>query len=83
MTTYYVWAGVGAIEDLDGEDQHPLVTNRQDAIALFALLCNQRQGDLTLWERTGDKAVLISAKHSGPVIGIWGGQYTHTFLKPQ
>lgn len=82
MTTYYVWAGVGAIEDLDGED-HPLVTNRLDAIALFALLCNQRQGDLTLWERDGEKATLLSAKQCGPVVGIWSGQYTHTLLKPQ
>lgn len=80
--TYYVWAGVGAIEDLDGED-HPLVKSRLDAIALFALLATQRQTDLTLWERDGDKATLLAAKQGGPVITIWSGAYSATILKPQ
>lgn len=60
--TYYVWAGVGAIEDLDGDGDHPAVDNRMDAIALFSLLAHQRTTDLSLWERDGDKAKLIAAK---------------------
>lgn len=59
--SYYVWAGVGAIEDLDGDD-HPAVDNRLDAIALFSLLSVQRRTDLSLWERDGDTAKLIAAK---------------------
>ncbi len=61
MKTYYVWSGVGAIEDLDDVD-HPDVNNRLDAIALFSLLAVQRNGDLTLWERDGPVAKLIAAK---------------------
>ena len=59
--SYYVWAGVGAVEDLDGDD-HPAVDNRLDAIALFSLLSVQRRTDLSLWERDGDTAKLIAAK---------------------
>lgn len=83
MTTWYVWAGVGAIEDLDGEGDEPKVANRLDAMALFALLASQRQGDLTLWERTGDKATLVCTKQSGQVVVIWSGSYSTAILKPQ
>lgn len=83
MTTWYVWSGVGAIEDLDGLDDEPKVVNRLDAMALFALLASQREGDLTLWERNGDKATLLCTKQSGQVVAIWSGSYNMTILKPK
>lgn len=76
MKTYYVWSGVGAIEDLDGTDHHA-VDDRQDAIAFFSVLATQRKTDLTLWERDGDTAKLIAAKF-GYDVALVIDQKAHT-----
>lgn len=60
MTTYYVWSGVGEILDMDGEDDLPLVNNREQAVVEFSKLVRQRPNrDWTLWERNGTDAKLL------------------------
>jgi len=69
MPSYYAWSGVGAIEDFDGENILE-AKNRLDALSLFVLLVTNRTDDLTLWERDGNNAVLLAAKHGGHVATI-------------
>lgn len=58
--TYYVWSGVGAILDMDGEDDLPLVQDRKEAYAAFSVLvCQRPDHDWTLWERNGSDARLL------------------------
>lgn len=58
--TYYVWSGVGAILDMDGEDDLPLVSSRKEAVVAFKTLVRQRPDhDWTLWERNGQDARLL------------------------
>lgn len=60
MTTYYLWSGVGAIEDL--EDVH-------DRETAFARLQTKTGGDWTLWERDGPHTKLLAVIMWGrPVI---------------
>lgn len=58
--TYYVWSGVGAIQDFDGEDL-PHALNRTQAILIFKEFVEKQnhKSDWTLWERDGQKARLI------------------------
>jgi hypothetical protein len=53
MRSWYLWCGVGAIEDLEG------VQERADAIELLKAKFG---ADWTLWERNGDRAILLGVK---------------------
>jgi hypothetical protein len=53
LKTWYLWAGVGAIEDLVDVD------SREDAVAH---LRNRFYKDWTLWEREGTTATLLGVK---------------------
>lgn len=64
MARYYIWNGIGAVEDLDGHDL-PLATNRGQAWEIFRVLGKERgEEDITLWERdweqAGGKATLLA-----------------------
>ena len=50
MRTYYLWPGVGAIEDLEDCD-----TDEKARAALASM----SSGDWTLWRREGTQAVLM------------------------
>lgn len=62
MKSYYMWTGVGEIEDFDGEGGIVAVDNRMDAVALFTSLVHERKVDATLWERDGTTAKLLAAR---------------------
>lgn len=80
--TYYVWAGVGAIEDLDGDD-HVLVSDRTEAVAAFMTIAAEQKRDLTLWERDGDTAKLVAARFGYEVMLVMDEtRTTHVLRKP-
>lgn len=63
MTTYFLWKGVGAIEDL--EDVH-------DRETAFARLQTMTEGDWTLWERKGPHTKLLA-------VAMWYGAVIRFF----
>ena len=57
MESYYLWSGIGAIEDLDDlDDDAPIVAT----VAALAALKAKTDGDWTLWLRQGNRAILVA-----------------------
>lgn len=54
--SYYLWCGIGAIEELED------CTTRDQAIKE---LDSKSDGDWTVWERTGLGAILLAVKVGG------------------
>ncbi len=63
--TYYLWAGIGAVEDLDGDDW-PACADRFAAVRELAKKQSDPR-DWTLWERLGHSVRLVAAVATDPV----------------
>lgn len=73
--TYFLWSGLGPIEDLDGDDDHtPLCVDRQQAIEVLRAKYNSTY-DWTLWENVAGKVTLIGVSVREP-----GGRATTLFI---
>lgn len=73
--SYFLWSGIGPIEDLDGDDETtPLCRTRDEAIKVL----RSKHGssyDWTLWENIDGKVTLIGASVREP-----GGRATTLYI---
>ena len=76
--TYYIWTGVGAIVDLDGEG-YPEATNREDALRIFFEIASTK--DMVLFERVGTVAYLLAARMLAPGFVVTSSDDTRLFRK--
>jgi hypothetical protein len=61
MSTYYLWSGIGAIEDLED-----CTTDEEAKKSLQMTVA----ADWTLWKRTGMSAKLLAVKMEDPTWGF-------------